>query len=189
MVFLDSSCALTDEAPPPQPRPGYSKSPSASPSWPKRNLWSRFCAREEAHRREDPEEAGPWLCAQAGPQPSAVVGPAKPPLLCRCCRPVPPEKGSLATSPRIPQTVGAQGLEAAREGSVCTMFHCSVSTIHTLWYPPASPREREYHNKGVSFPAGTPEQRNTDPQRASGRTQRAARRPTASRPSMPAACC
>jgi hypothetical protein len=98
--------------------------------------------------------------------PSAVVGPAKPPPLCRCCRPVPPEKGSLATSPRIPQTVGAQDLEAAREGSVCTMFHCSVRYYIYVMVPPASPREREYHNKGVSFPAGTPEQRNTDPQRA-----------------------
>jgi hypothetical protein len=111
-----------------------------------------------------------------------------PPLLCRCCRPVPPEKGSPATSHRIPQTVGAQGLEAAREGSVCTMFHCSVRYYTYVMVPPASPREREYHNKGVSFPAGTPEQRNTDPQRASGKTQRAARPPIASRPSMPATC-
>jgi hypothetical protein len=92
--------------------------------------------------------------------------PAPAPRLCRCCRRVPPEKGSLATSPRIPQTVGAQGFEAAREGSVCTMFHCSVRYYTYVMVPPASPREREYHNKGVSFPGGTPEQRNTDPQRA-----------------------
>ena len=119
--------------------------------------------------------------------PSAVVGPAKPPPLCRCCRPVPPEEGSLATSPRIPQTVGAQGLEAAREGSVCTMFHCSVSTIHTLWYPPASPREREYHNKGVSFPGGTPEQRNTVPQRAAEPRERPGGQQRAAPPCPPPA--
>ena len=115
--------------------------------------------------------------------------PAPAPPLCRCCRRVPPENDSPATAPRIPQTVGAQGLEAAREGSVCTMFHCSVRYYTYVMVPPASPREREYHNKGVLFPGGTPEQRNTAPQRASGKTQRAARRPTASRSSMPAAYC
>ena len=92
----------------------------------------------------------------------ACQAPAAVPLL----PPRSARKGLAGNSPRIPQTVGAQGLEAAREGSVCTMFHCSVKYYTYVMAPPASPREREYHHKGVSFPAGTPEQRNADPQRA-----------------------
>ena len=104
------------------------------------------------------------------------------PLLCRCCRRVPPENGSLATAPRIPQTVGAQGFEAAREGSVCTMFHCSVRYYTYVMVPPLPLRESASTTiRGYRFPAehrnsGTRplSERAAEPRERPGGQQRAA---------------